>query len=231
MIKAIAIDDEPMALKVIETLCSKFTFLTLEKSFTKPYDALKYLNKFPADLVFIDINMPSISGINLVKQLEQNTMVIFTTAFSQYAVESYELNAIDYLLKPISLDRFSKSVNKALEYYNFQKKSESNNSKYLFVRADFSLTKILTDDILYIEGLADYLKIHVRNSKTIVVRMTMKEMIDKLSANDFIRIHRSFIVPFNKIISVRNNVVKLETMEFAIGKTFITSFFERYTSN
>src|SRR5882762_2647821 len=119
MINAIAIDDEPLAHKVIKSFCGQVDFVNLQKSFTKPNEALKYLKKFPADLLFVDIHMPGMTGIDLVKALPQNTMVIFTTAFSEYAAVSYELNAIDYLLKPINLKRFTQAVNKAREYLDY----------------------------------------------------------------------------------------------------------------
>lgn len=118
MINAIAIDDEPLALKVINSHCEKTDFINLQKTFTHPTEALKYLRKYPVDLLFVDIQMPAMNGITLVKAIQQNTMIIFTTAFSEYAVVSYELNAIDYLLKPINFKRFTQAVNKAIEYYN-----------------------------------------------------------------------------------------------------------------
>src|SRR5688500_3987837 len=185
MINAIAIDDEPLAHKVIESFCKQTDFINLQRSFTKPNDALKHLQKFPADLLFVDIHMPGMTGINLVKALQQNTMVIFTTAFSEYAAVSYELNAIDYLLKPINFKRFTQAVNKAKEYFNHIQKKDDNANKYIFIRADLSLVKISLTDIIYIEGLADYLKVHVRDRKTVVARMPMKDILEKLPSNDF----------------------------------------------
>jgi DNA-binding LytR/AlgR family response regulator len=229
MINAIAIDDEPLALKVIHSLCERVEFINLQRSFTQPSEALKHLRKFPADLVFVDIQMPTMTGISLVKAIQQNTMVIFTTAFSNYAVESYELNAIDYLLKPINHKRFQIACNKALEYYNHIQKKDSATEKNIFVRADFSLVKIPVADILYIEGLADYLKIYIKSRKTVVARMTMKDMIEKLPTNDFIRVHRSFIIPKNRIHSVRNNIIYLPECEIPIGKTYVEDFFRGYS--
>src|SRR5687767_13641843 len=151
MINAIAIDDEPLALTVIESLCKKNEGINLQKTFTQPSEALKYLRKFPVDLIFCDIQMPSMTGIKLVKSLQQNTMVIFTTAFSEYAVVSYELNAIDYLLKPINQKRFTQAITKAQEYLDYINKKDQSADKSIFVRADFSLVKIPLADILYIE--------------------------------------------------------------------------------
>jgi len=228
MINAIAIDDEPLALKVIESHCKKIDFINLQKTFTHPTEALKYLRKYPVDLLFVDIQMPSMNGINLVKAIQQSTMIIFTTAFSEYAVTSYELNAIDYLLKPINFTRFHIAVNKANEYYNYINKQNHTEEKHIFIRADFSLVKILLADILYIEGLADYLKIFIKGRKNVITRMAMKDMIEKLPSNDFIRVHRSFIIPFNSIQSVRNDIIFLDEKEVPIGRTYKEKFYKRY---
>ena len=226
MINAIAIDDEPLALKVIENFCEKVDFITLQKTFTKPGEALKYLNKFPIDLLFLDINMPSINGIEFYKEMKQNTMVIFTTAYSEYAVEGFNLNAVDYILKPFTFERFLLAVNKANDFFNYQSQKENTHTQFLFVRADYSLVKINLANILYIEGLDDYLKIHVENQKTIVTRMTMKALLEKLPAKDFIRTHRSFIVPLERIESVRNKVISIAGKEIPIGNSYEEGFFK-----
>lgn len=228
MIQAIAIDDEPLALTVIQSLCDKSKAVNLLKTFTQPNEALKHLRKFPVDLIFCDIQMPAMTGISLVKSLEQNTMVIFTTAFSEYAVTSYELNAIDYLLKPINQKRFTQAITKAQEYFDYINSKNQLSEKNIFIRADFSLVKVPLDDILYVEGLADYLKIYVKDRKTIVARMTMKDMMEKLGATDFIRVHRSFILPFGKIEAVRGMTIALGDQEFPIGRTYADDFFKRY---
>jgi len=230
MINAIAIDDEPLALTVIQSLCGKSEGINLLKTFTQPSEALKYLQKYPVDLIFCDIQMPAMTGISLVKALRQKTMVIFTTAFSQYAAVSYELNAIDYLLKPINLKRFTQAITKAQEYFDYIHKKDRSADKDIFIRADFSLVKIPLADILYIEGLADYLKIYIKDRKTIVARMPMKDMMEKLSSDDFIRVHRSFILPFSKIESVRGNTIFIGDKEFPIGRTYAEEFFNRYSS-
>lgn len=230
MINAIAIDDEPLALKVIQSLCDKSDSVKLQKTFTQPNEALKHLRKFPADLIFCDIQMPAMTGITLVKSLQQNTMVIFTTAFSEYAAVSYELNAIDYLLKPINQKRFNQAITKAQEYFNFINQKDHSEDKNIFIRADFSLVKIPLADILYIEGLADYLKIFIKDRKTVVARMPMKDMMEKLPFNDFIRVHRSYILPFNKIEAVRGTTIFMDDKEFPIGRTYTDDFFNRYSS-
>ena len=230
MINAIAIDDEPLALTVIQSLCDKSESINLQKTFTQPSEALKHLRKYSADLIFCDIHMPAMTGINLVKSLPQNTMVIFTTAFSEYAAISYELNAIDYLLKPINQKRFTQAIIKAQEYFDYVNKRDHSADKSIFVRADFSLVKIPLADILYIEGLADYLKIYIKDRKTIVARMPMKDMMEKLPSNDFIRVHRSFILPFEKIEAVRGTTIFIGDNEFPIGRTYTDEFFNRYSS-
>ena len=221
MINAVAIDDEPLALNVIETFCAQIDYIDLQKSFTKPTEALKYLKKFPADLLFLDIRMPAMGGISLFKSISQNTMVIFTTAYSEYAAESYELNAIDYLLKPINQKRFMQAVAKAKEYYTYINKSSDSMHKEIFIRADFSLIKIALSDIQYVEGLGDYLKVFIRQQKTVVARMTMKEISDILPSDEFIRVHRSFIIPKSKIISIRNKEIKLPERDIPIGNTYM----------
>jgi len=230
MINAIAIDDEPLALTVIKSLCDKSERIHLQKTFTQPSEALRHLRKFPVDLIFCDIQMPAMTGINLVKSLQKNTMVIFTTAFSEYAVVSYELNAVDYLLKPINQKRFTQAINKAQEYFDYVNQKDHSEEKNIFIRADFSLVKIPLSDILYIEGLADYLKIYIKDRKTIVARMSMKEMMEKLNSTDFIRVHRSFILPFGKIEAVRGTTIFIGDQEFPIGRTYAEAFFNRYSS-
>lgn len=230
MITAIAIDDEPLALNVIRSLCDRDENINLQKTFTQPNEALRYLHKFPVDLIFCDIQMPSMTGISLVKSLRQNTMVIFTTAFSEYAVTSYELNAIDYLLKPINQKRFTQAISKATEYFDYINKKNDSADKNLFVRSDFSLVKVPLADILYIEGLADYLKIFIRDRKPIVTRMPMKDMMEKLNSSDFIRVHRSYILPFSKIEAVRGGTIYVAGQEFPIGRTYADDFFSRYSS-
>ncbi|SDG21608.1 two component transcriptional regulator, LytTR family [Dyadobacter soli] len=228
MINAIAIDDEPLALNVITSLCAKHEGINLQKTFTQPNEALRYLHKFPVDLIFCDIQMPSMTGISLVKSLRQNTMVIFTTAFSEYAVTSYELNAIDYLLKPINQKRFAQAIAKAVDYFDYIHKKDDTADKNIFIRSDFSLVKVPLSDIVYIEGLADYLRIHIKDRKPIVARMPMKDMMEKLNSNDFIRVHRSYILPFSKIEAVRGGTIYIAGQELPIGRTYADEFFNRY---
>ena len=231
MITAIAIDDEPLPLEIIEAYCADIDFIKLEKTFTQTDEAKRHLEKYPVDLIFLDINMPSLSGIDFYKGLKQDTMVIFTTAHAQYAVEGFELSAVDYLLKPYSFERFSIAVNKANDFHKFLQDKQSSGEKHLFIRSEYSLVKVLISEILYIEGLADYLKIHLENGKMLLTRMTMKGILSKLSEREFIRVHRSFIIPFQKIESVRNKTIHLkDAREIPIGSSYEEGFLKAFKS-
>lgn len=223
MIKAIALDDEPLALEILQSLCDTIEYVELKKTFTKSDEAFKYLKKYPVDLLFLDINMPSISGLDFYKKLPHKTMVIFTTAYSEFAVEGFTLSATDYLLKPISLSRFQQAVEKAYSQWKLQ--NQNIEQQYLFIRADYSLIKILFSDILYIEGLDDYLKIHIQNQKTVVARMTLKAILQKLPETEFIRVHRSFIIPVSKVSKIRNKIIFIDQTEIPISASYEEAFF------
>jgi len=223
MLKAIALDDEPLALEVLQSFCNQMEEISLEKTFTKSEDAFKYLKKYPLDLLFLDINMPSISGIDFYKKLPHKTMVIFTTAYSEYAVEGFNLSATDYILKPFTFSRFQQAVEKAHSQWKLQ--NQNPEQLYLFIRADYSLIKILFSDILFIEGLDDYLKIHIRNQKTVVARMTLKVILEKLPSPEFVRVHRSFIVPISKIDKVRNKIIYINDEEIPVSASYEAAFF------
>lgn len=228
MITAIAIDDEPPALKVVEAFCKDFDFLALQKTFTGTDEAQRYLRKYPVDLLFLDIQMPALSGIEFFKSVQQNTMAIFTTAYSEYAVEGFNLSAVDYLLKPFTRERFAQAVHKANDYYKYMKHAGNTEPGYLFIRADYSLVKIPVADILYIEGLDDYIRIHLQQQKPLVARLTMKALMEKLPPQDFIRVHRSYIVPLKGIRLVRNKIIHIADTEMAIGNSYEEAFFARF---
>ena len=225
MIHAIAVDDELPALSLLENFCKRVDFIELQKVFNKPNEALRYLQQFPVDLIFLDINMPALTGIDLYKSIRQNTMVIFTTAYSEYAVEGFNLNAVDYLLKPFTFERFMQAVNKAKAA---AKIADDQKEKYLFIRADYSLIKIVTEDILFIEGLDDYLKIHIQNDKPVIARMTLKNILEKLPSADFVRVHRSYVVPFSRIKSVRNKIIYIENEEIPVGNSYEENFLKLF---
>ncbi len=218
--RAIALDDEPLGLDVIKTFCERTDDLQLEQTFTEPTRALVYLREHKIDLLFLDVRMPGMSGIEFYKAVGQNTMVIFTTAYSEYAVEGFNLSAIDYLLKPIQYDRFAKAVNKAREYYEYLDKQDDSKNRYLFLRIDYSLVKIDTHDIVYIEGLDNYLKIHLRAGKPLIVRMSLKAMSEQLPEERFQRVHRSYIVSVNDILSVRNKTIHTELADIPVGTNY-----------
>jgi len=217
MIKVIAIDDEPLALNIVEGFCSQIDYIDLQKTFTQPNEGLKYLEKFPVDLLFLDIHMPALNGIDLYRNINQNTLVVFCTAHSDYAVEGFNLNAVDYLLKPFTFNRFLKACDKAKDYFS---SIDVKNTPDIYLRADGRLHKINLDTITCIEALDDYLKIYFIAQKTLVVRMTMKVMLEKLPLNKFVRVHRSFIVPIDKVQSLTNKVINLNDKVIPIGKNY-----------
>lgn len=226
MIRAIAIDDEPLALKVIENFCRRVAYIQLEKTFTKTTEAHKHLRKQPVDLIFLDIQMPTQNGMEFYADINQQVMVIFTTAFSEYAVEGFNINATDYLLKPFSFDRFVQATDKAKALYDTRNQIQNTQAQYLFIRADYSLNKILIADIIFIEGLDDYLKIHIQNQKTIVARMTMKSLLEKLPTSEFIRVHRSFIISISKIDKVRSKIIYIANEEIPVSASYETAFLD-----
>lgn len=224
MMKAIALDDEPLALTVIDSFCEQSDKVQLVKSFLKPNDALRYIENFPVDLIFLDIQMPSVSGIDFFRDLKRDIMVIFTTAHSEYAIEGFNLNAVDYLLKPFTLERFNQAVLKAHEFYNYTNNASNTKQPYIYIRADYSLLKIDLQDIIYIEGLNDYLRIHLRNQKPVVARMTLKALYEKLPANDFLRVHRSYIVSMLSILKISGKIMHIKVndhvVQLQIGKSY-----------
>ena len=214
MITAIALDDEPFALKIIENFCNKVDYITLEKTYTKQSEALKHLNKYPVDLIFLDIQMPQKNGLDFYKSIHQNTKVIFTTAYPDYAVDAFEVNAIDYLVKPFSFERFLKALEKIKE--NLKVPS----SETLFIRADYKLHKINYHDILFVEALDDYIKIHLKDQSKITTRLTLKNIQDKLPVSHFVRVHRSYLVSINHIKSIVNKSIKIEDYIIPIGEKY-----------
>ena len=194
--KAIAIDDEPIALEIIKAHAAKVPFLDLKASFTDAFKALEYLQKETVDLIFLDIKMPDISGIEFFNSLPKKPLVIFTTAYSEHAVTSFELDAVDYLLKPFSLSRFIKGCNKAYELYNFRNATET--ADHLYVKTGYDQVKIMFDDILYLEASGNYVTF-VLKDKSILSRSTFLEAMNLLPSGKFVRTHRSYLVAINKI--------------------------------
>lgn len=220
MIRAIAIDDEPLALRVIESFCKEVDKIELLKTFTKPHEAIEYLKEHDIHLLFLDINMPSISGIDVAKMVKDK-MIVFTTAYSDYAVEGFDLNAVDYLLKPFTKDRFKQAVQKVKQLKSVLRNEEQ---MCFYIKADYALHKIEYKDVLYIEGLDDYIKIHLPSRKPIVARSTMKGILELLPPDKFIRVHRSFIVPLASIKAVKGKIIVLPETEIPIGSSYEVAF-------
>ena len=226
MISCVAIDDEPLALVVLQDYIGKVPNLDLKKCFTDAFAALEFLKREEVDLLFLDIRMPQITGIQLLKSLPKPPLVIFTTAYSTYAVEGFNLDAIDFLLKPFEFDRFLKSVNKASEYLNYKDKPyTSDYTSFIFVKSDYQIVKINVDDIKFIEGMDDYVKIFT-TEKMVLTNIPMKEILKKLPSSKFVRVHRSFIVSLNRIESVRNKRIKIEDKIIPVGDSYSDSFYK-----
>lgn len=208
-LKCIAIDDEPPALALIREFISRNPSLQLVQVFEDALAGAEYLRQHPVDLLFIDINMPDISGLDLVRSLEERPMVIFTTAHKKFAIDGFELDAIDYLLKPISEERFNRAVNKAAEFADYRNRLANAETASLFVYAEYRLLKIPMEDIEYIESLEDYIRIHLISGKPVMTLMTLKKVLEKLPPARFSRIHRSYIVAREKVKSIQNRKAKL----------------------
>ena len=204
--KAIAIDDEPIALGIIKSHAAKVPFLDLQAVFTDAFEALSYLQKEQVDLLFLDIKMPDISGIDFFNSLSKKPLVIFTTAYSEHAVTSFELDAVDYLLKPFSLSRFIKGCNKAFELYNYRNAAET--TDHLYIKTGYEQVKVLFDDILYLEASGNYVTF-VLKDRNILCRSTFLEAMNLLPSDKFIRTHRSYLVAINKIDKVEKHQLTL----------------------
>jgi len=220
MLKAIAIDDEPMALEVIRALSEKATLIEFSGYFTDVFEAKRFLEREDVDLIFLDIKMPDMSGMEFVKSIKSPPMVIFTTAFSEHAVESFELDAIDYLLKPFSLARFLKACNKACDHLRLRKPGQSDKSKFVFLKSGYESVKIDFADILYAEGAGNYV-VFVTATKKIVSRLTMAEAEAFLSNMEFVRIHRSYIVARSHITKIDRRSVWTGSAELPVGPAYI----------
>jgi two-component system, LytTR family, response regulator len=215
--KAIAVDDEPIALDIIRSHAAKVPFLDLKAEFTDAFKALEYLQKEPVDLIFLDIKMPDISGIEFFNSLSKKPLLIFTTAYSEHAVTSFEMDAVDYLLKPFSLSRFIKGCNKAYELYNFRNASET--SDHLYVKTGYEQLKVMYEDILYLEAAGNYVTF-VLKDKNILSRSTFIEAASLLPSDKFVRIHRSYLVAVNKIDKVERHQVTINNLKIPVSEAY-----------
>lgn len=221
----IAIDDEPLALRLLEDNISKVSYLNLIASCSDAFEAVQALEIQPADLIFIDIQMPGMSGLEFISSLENKPLVILITAYKQHALQSYDLAVVDYLVKPVPMERFLRACNRAKEIYELKLLKSVVTSEilndFIFVTMDYSQVKLKFDDIVLIEGLRDYLKIHIKSSKNpMIVRGSLKAIETELPPKDFIRIHKSYILAIEHITAVRKNSIFIKELEFPIGETY-----------
>lgn len=218
MIHCIAIDDEPLALQLINEYCSKISFLKLEKTFTNTDEARVFLQENKIDLLFLDIQMPDINGMQFYKSLTDKPPVIFTTAYKDFAAEGFNVDAVDYLLKPFEYDRFLKACYKANEYLEFLSTQELQLNS-IFVKVNYEIMKINLKDIELIEALDDYIKIYIKPNPVLTL-MTLKSIQEKLPSRDFVRVHRSFIVPLNRIEKFSKTKLWIAGKEIPIGSSY-----------
>jgi two-component system LytT family response regulator len=225
MMNCIAVDDEPLALKLLADNISKVAYLKLVASCTNAFEAVKALQENTVDLIFIDIQMPGLTGLQLVSTLQNKPLVIFITAYKQYALESYDLAVVDYLVKPVALDRFIKACNKAKELYELKSLKQQppavNTKEFFFVNVDYSQVKIIFNDIIWMEGLRDYVKIYLKSTnKPLLIRSSLKAIKQEVPSSKFLRIHKSYLIAVNSITSIRKNSVFISDMELPVGETF-----------
>jgi DNA-binding LytR/AlgR family response regulator len=222
----IAVDDEPLALALLEDNIRQVPFLDLVASCSNAMEALRVLNSRPVDLIFLDIQMPGLTGLQFLQSLQTKPMVILITAYEKYALEGFNLDVIDYLVKPVPFERFLKACNKAQDFFRLKQQAvQAEQPDYFFVNAEYGLVKIVISEIVLIEGLKDYLKIHLEDGKTLVIRMSMKSIEEKLPSNRFFRIHKSYIVALSRITSIRKNSVFLGTQELPLSDHYKEELF------
>lgn len=224
MMTCITVDDEPLALDLLEDNIAKVPFLKLQKKCSNALEANDYLRSRSADLLFLDIQMPGLTGIQFLQGLSHAPpMVIFVTAYERYAMDGYALDVVDYLLKPVSFERFLKAANKA--YDKFMARKPASTSNYIFVNSEYNLVRIDFADVAYIEGLKDYVKIFLLSAqRPVITRMSLKSLEEKLPADLFVRVHKSFIVSLNKIVSIRKGRISMLKAQIPISEHYKDNF-------
>lgn len=225
MLRCLAIDDEPLALELLEDNIRQVPFLELSGKCNNALEAMKFLKEQSVDLIFLDIQMPGLTGLQFIQTLTQRPMIILITAYEKFALEGFNLDVVDYLVKPVPLDRFIKACNKAWELYSLRNKpAEAQGASipgYFFVNVDYSLLKVEFNDIQWIEGLKDYIKINLKSSsRPVITRMSIKALEEQLPPSKFIRIHKSYIVSIASITSIRKNSLFVGTAEFPVGDNY-----------
>ena len=232
-IQCAIIDDEPLAAGLLKSYAEKTPFLHLVGTYGSALEAMKELREHPVQLLFLDIQMPELSGIEFAKVLPSETKIIFTTAFQQYAIEGYKVNALDYLLKPISYEDFMKSANRALDWFTVSQKQQTYaEDRFMFVKSDYKLVRVSLDDILYIEGLKDYVRIFLQDGQKVMSLMNMKKLEDYLPRPEFLRTHRSYIVHMTKTQSVDRFRIVFSDEYIPISDSYkedVQQFFEQHT--
>jgi len=222
MMRCIAVDDEKLVLDLLVDNINQVPYLQLVKACRNAMEAIEILQQEKIDLIFLDIQMPKLSGLQFIQSLQQPPMVILITAYEKYALESYNLNVVDYLLKPVPLERFLKACNKAKKLFDLGKEKplveKEQSADHIFINVEYTLVKILFADILFIEGLKDYIKIHLApSSKPILTKMSLKGMEEKLPAGKFVRVHKSYIVAADKITIIKRDLVYLGNNEIPVS--------------
>ena len=228
-IKCLIIDDEPLAVNVIKNYLQKIEDIELADTFNNAIDGLNYLKHHKVDVIFLDINMPVLDGLNFIKSLKEPPLIIITSAYTEYALETYELDVIDYLVKPFQFPRFMNALNKVYRRMNInQPSSETSKSRpYIFIKIDKKkMKKVFLDEILVVESLKDYLKINTTNGR-FLIHSTLSDFTDLLPATDFIRIHRSYTISINKIDAVEGNSIEIDGIRYVIGRSYIEEVKDR----
>lgn len=225
MIRAIAVDKDTAALDLLKKYCSLTAGIDMVKCFTKNEEAVFYLDRYPADLLFIDVQSQQMPPLLFRKITPQGRMVIFATASSQFAVEAFNHNAVDYLLKPFDYDRFLRSAEKATARYRFMQQEAPGRMENIALRADYALVNLALSKIIYIEAMDDYIRIFMRDQKPVVTRMTMKSLEEKLPKKAFARVHKSYIIPVDRIDYIRNKVVHIDNHRIPVGICYEQKFF------
>jgi len=221
--KCIAVDDEPLALALLQDNIRQVPTLELVASCSTAMEALVILNRQEIDLIFLDIQMPGLTGLQLLQSLSVRPMVILITAYEKYALEGFNLDVIDYLVKPVPFERFLKACNKAIDYYRLKKNVPGEMytwPEYFFVNAEYGLVKIVFSDIRMIEGLKDYLKIHMGEAKPLIIRMSLKSIEERLPPGKFFRIHKSYIISLAHVTAIRRNSVFLGDLELPLSDLY-----------
>jgi len=222
----IAIDDEPKALEVIERYCQKISLASLKATFREPLKAIEFLNREKVDLIFLDINMPDISGIQLLQTLSPRPLIIFTTAYSQYAVESYELNALDYLLKPVTFERFLMAINKAAAALSSKNTTGMDEDAAVFIKSGPQTYRVKVSEILYLEKNGNYITVHLKDGN-ILIRENMGDIFDLVPAADFIRVHKSYVVGIRHISMIEVHQLIVNGEKIPVGSTYRDSLRDR----